>query len=582
MTADNSEKIYIMKQNIFEIQQRTDDLIVQAMEIWKRSDMSEQLEGLDTDPVFRLIMSTLAYQANEHDANLEQLKTEILQEFEQQLVFDDAGKALPATAVIKTALNRNISATNVDSKNVFYLGADNRYPFEPLLSTRVFNVTVKNISQLDGRRWLVSLDFGNFPVNNLKGFAFVVTNPMFHDVSASIADNGMELPLIAPWDYANLPMSNHFSLDNIVYNRSCGHSGLGGMESFTDYCAMDLFARQDVRYFVVDEMENFDDRTRLDILFEFEGLSHGFIFNSDTFHINTIILANVGHYTVTLSRTAPIARLAGNLGNNTRSKQFVQLLRPSVEQLYSDSEIMIRRLGADRFNQGRLTKLLFNLYTKYTSDLYAFQNVGMKNNDAVMSSIRKAIAELNNMVRGNAIVSEGVYAVLKNKENIDTSLELDYLATDGTAVNTLLKKEAKFTMSHEFDPDMTVQICEPSEGIDELHDQQALKQLKRYALATGGRIVTENDIKLFCQTELMSRFGVVHDLIKSIRLKRQHRSEGTFHTYEIFVKITLTSNIYTQRAFAAKETSVETYLQKMIEVRMMGIYPVRVQLILED
>ena len=126
MTADNSEKIYIMKQNIFEIQQRTDDLIVQAMEIWKRSDMSEQLEGLDTDPVFRLIMSTLAYQANEHDANLEQLKTEILQEFEQQLVFDDAGKALPATAVIKTALNRNISATNVDSKNVFYLGADNR------------------------------------------------------------------------------------------------------------------------------------------------------------------------------------------------------------------------------------------------------------------------------------------------------------------------------------------------------------------------------------------------------------------------------------------------------------------------
>ena len=143
-----------MKQNIFEIRQRTEDLIAQALEIWKRSDMSEQLEGLDNDPVFRLIMSTLAYQANAHDADLEQLKTEILQEFEQQLVFDDAGKAMPATAVVKTALNRNVSSASVDSDAVFYLGADNRYPFEPLLSTRVYNVAVKQITQLDGRRWL--------------------------------------------------------------------------------------------------------------------------------------------------------------------------------------------------------------------------------------------------------------------------------------------------------------------------------------------------------------------------------------------------------------------------------------------
>lgn len=572
-----------MKQNIFEIRQRTEDLIAQALEIWKRSDMSEQLEGLDTDPIFRLIMSTLAYQANEHDANLEQLKTEILQEFEQQLVFDDAGKALPATAVIKTALNRNVNYTTVDSNYVFYLGTENRYPFEPLLSTKVFNVAVKQITQLDGRRWLVSLDFGNFPVNNLKGFAFVISNPMFHSVNASITDNGMELPLIAPWDYANLPLSEHFSLDNIVYNRSCGYSGLGGMESFTDYCALDLFARQDMRYFVVDDMENFEDRTRIDIMFEFDGLSHGFIFNEETFNINTIILANVGRYSVTLSKTSPIARLAGRYGDNNKSKQFVQLLRPAVDQLYSESEITIRRIAADRFNQGRLTKLLFNLYTKYTSDLYAFQNISIKDNDTIMTSIRNSIAGLRNYVmKGNSAVSEGVYAVLKNKERIDTSLELEYIATDGTAVNSLLKKEAKFSMPHEFDAEKTVQICEPSEGIDELHDKQALRQMKRYALATGGRIVTENDIKLFCQAELMARFGVVHDLIKSIRIQRRHRIEGTFHTYEIFVKINITSNIYTQRAFAAKEASVETYMQKMIEVRMSGIYPVRVEMTLVD
>ena len=171
---------------------------------------------------------------------------------------------------------------------------------------------------------------------------------------------------------------------------------------------------------------------------------------------------------------------------------------------------------------------------------------------------------------------------MKDKDRIDTSLELDYLATDGAAVNSMLKKEARFSTPHDFDAERTVQICDPSEGVDELHDKQALSQMKRYALATGGRIVTENDIKLFCQTELMARFGVVHDLIKSIRINRHHRIEGTFHTYEICVKINITNNIYTQRAFAAKESSVETYLQKMIEVRMSGIYPVRVELKLID
>ena len=49
--------------------------MAEAVEIWKRSDKSEQLEGLENDPMFRLIMSAIAYQANMQDADLEQLKT---------------------------------------------------------------------------------------------------------------------------------------------------------------------------------------------------------------------------------------------------------------------------------------------------------------------------------------------------------------------------------------------------------------------------------------------------------------------------------------------------------------------------
>ena len=200
-----------------------------------------------------------------------------------------------------------------------------------------------------------------------------------------------------------------------------------------------------------------------------------------------------------------------------------------------------------------------------------------------MISVRATIGELSRMLsKDNQTVSEGVYAVLKNREKVDTSLEVAYLTTDGSSVNTVLKKDTKFNMPQEFDAEKTVQICEPSEGMDELRSEQALGALKRYALATGGRIVTESDIRLFCLAELMARYGVVRDLIKSICVRRERIDQGTFPSYCIMINIVIASNIYTQRAFAGKNATVESYLQKMIEVRMSGIYPVKVQLELKE
>ena len=49
-----------MKQNIFETRQRTEELLQQAVTIWQQSVFSEQLEGLEQDPVFTLLMTALA------------------------------------------------------------------------------------------------------------------------------------------------------------------------------------------------------------------------------------------------------------------------------------------------------------------------------------------------------------------------------------------------------------------------------------------------------------------------------------------------------------------------------------------
>ena len=48
-----------MKQTIFENRQKADELIQEAIRVWRGSDHPDQLEGIEQDPVFSLLMTAL-------------------------------------------------------------------------------------------------------------------------------------------------------------------------------------------------------------------------------------------------------------------------------------------------------------------------------------------------------------------------------------------------------------------------------------------------------------------------------------------------------------------------------------------
>lgn len=126
-----------MKQTLFETRQRAEEFMKDAAKVWLQSNQSEHLEGLEEDPAFSLFMTALAYQANEVDSDIEQLKTETLSEFARMLVPYDLGHALPATAVISASLSTAIASQELDAQSVFTL-ADSAFRFIPLLKTTVF------------------------------------------------------------------------------------------------------------------------------------------------------------------------------------------------------------------------------------------------------------------------------------------------------------------------------------------------------------------------------------------------------------------------------------------------------------
>ena len=173
-----------MKQTIFETKQRAEELIHEAINIWRQSDMNEALEGLENDPVLSLLMTALAYQMNDLVSDVEMMKTEVIEEYVHLLTPYEIGHAVPATAIVETTLQDQVPEVDLSSQSTFGL-AGTDYTFIPLLNTKVINAKVRSIIRIDGRRWKVTLGFQS-PVKSLAGFAFAIKNMNFQDVKVSL------------------------------------------------------------------------------------------------------------------------------------------------------------------------------------------------------------------------------------------------------------------------------------------------------------------------------------------------------------------------------------------------------------
>lgn len=562
-----------MKQTIFETRQRAEELMNEAISIWRQSDMNDFLEGLETDPVLSLMLTALAYQMNEAVGDMEMLKTEVLEEYAHLLTPYEVGHAVPATVVLETALQDSAHDIEVTPQSEFTLAGTN-HVFIPVLRSRVMNAKVRSIVRMDGRRWKVTLLFKS-PVSEISGLTFAVRNTNFQDVKVTI--KGQPVPLVKPWDYADLPMSECFGLDTILYNRSLTYQAQAS--------CLDLFARQNVRLFCVKPHAPGKllptETESVDLVFEFTGISDKFQFDRENFSLNTLLLANAQMRSVTLSAASPLARVAGyDNHDNQSSQQFLHAIRPSEEQIYGNSLIEVRRVAADRFNQGQLVRLLHALIAKYHSDYYAFQDLKGISGDKTIQALQEILARLLDAAQKDKLRQlPGVYILLRETNAIRTgngSVDVTYLTTSGANVNASLNYSSTFSVPTGFSASETRQIALPVLGSDEVREESALASLSRYYVATNDRIVTPADIKVFCYNELLSRYGIVRDMVSDISVSRRQQIDNRECGYEIVVEITLTDNSFVKRSFADKLPQVEILMQKMIEVRSTNIYPIQV------
>ena len=565
-----------MKQTIFENRQKADELIQEAIRVWRGSDHPDQLEGIEQDPVFSLLMTALAYQSNELENELEQMKSDVLNEFGHMLSSYEVGHALPATAVVETALQTDLGELEMNERQVFTLVGSNAR-FIPLLKTRVLNASVKSVIRMAGRRWKVSLKF-DVPITDLSGFCFSIKNHFFKDLKVTI--KGQPLPIVSPWDYSELPLLPCFDIDSILYNRTQTYAAAAS--------CLDLFARQNVRMYCVKphKAKNFipTETDNLDVVFEFTGIREGFLFDKDNLSLNTILLVNAHIHSVDLSTSTPMVRIAGFQSQSTEadgvSQQFLHMLRPSTDQIFAKEPVEVRRVDADRFNQGSLVNLLNNLISKYYTDFYAFQNLRNEANDRVMQGLIDTLTQMRDAARMDLEQRvPGVYLMLKTQtgpQSKPVTLSVTYLTTLGASINSQLTVKSTFQSPSGFNAQATRQIAAPVPGSDEVRDKMEEENLSRYYMITTDRLVTPADLKLYCYTELQSRFGITRQMVKSISVSHRQQWEQWNTGYEILVEIVLNDSSFIRRGFEEKIPQAEMLLQAMTRVRSTNIYPIQV------
>ena len=561
-----------MRKKIFATGELAKELQKEAIAIWRMGSNEDNFEGLENDPVVSLLMTALAYQEYTADNELSRLKAEVIEDFSRMLIPYELCHAKPASVLVQTNTEENVNMVSLHADTTFSL-SDSKYNFMPLLETTVYNAKVDSIVRLDARRWKVSIDFKE-EISSLEGFSFLVNNNSFKDLNISIA--GKRISLVKPWHYANLPLSACFSIDSMLYNETLA------FDATTTW--FDLFAEQNKRMFVVEKYASDNifacPVDKIDLVFEFMGMSDDFVFDKSQLIINTVLLVNTSERSATISVNNPIVRIADE--DENASEKLLHLMRPSAEQMYKNISFTLRRSAIERFNSDNLLKLLHCLIDKYSTDYYAFMQIDRYKNGLEVSRLYQWLVNLAKYLEESPIeMSSGVYLLLKKgKENIaeDESLTLNYLTTQGAAVNQYLSVRSVFNVPVGLSGQGTTVVAEPVLGVDEAVGTNIQNSMLRYYMVTNNRLVTPADIKIFCYNELLRRYNIDSSIIRNIIVKNVIYSEIGHCGFETKVEILMIDDVFVKRSLAGKINEVELILQKMIEVRSSFVYPVQVNI----
>ena len=294
--------------------------------------------------------------------------------------------------------------------------------------------------------------------------------------------------------------------------------------------------------------------------------------------LNIIPVVNVDVNNVTLTQTAPIAKL-----QKQEDSFFLRILETSNASSkqgfnMSHEEIIVRDYDASCYNNGDLYREVRNLYNRFVDDYYAFVEYNgikdgeiLKNLRETINKIGKSVGEKNSKYRFDS----GTY-VMKNMNQYppSQSVKVSYLTTQGK--KGMLPKLGEIMESKKIpmiDSKLSIVVA-PMAGSDKASADERYELLRYYSL-TNDRLYTKMDIDAFLRKEIMATFG--KEEFKRIFIKINIEGCGGQRSLE--------RGLYIDIEFKDKknyEKAVNIYFDKLMKQKIEGksciSMPIRINL----
>ena len=232
--------------------------------------------------------------------------------------------------------------------------------------------------------------------------------------------------------------------------------------------------------------------------------------------LNAIPIVNVDMNSVTLTQTAPVAKL-----QKQEDSFFISILETSNaahKQGFSMSaeEFVIRDFDAHCYHHGDLYRDIRNLYNHFIEDYYAFiEYNGLKDGQDIkrlkelVNKIAKSVGEKNDKFKYDS----GTYVMKNIRQAANSSVtKVSFLTTQGALGNSLTvgtntgsssKLECKKLPIIESNVPVVVSAIG---GKDKATADERYELIRYYSL-TNDRLYTKMDIEAFVRKELIAIYG---------------------------------------------------------------------------
>jgi hypothetical protein len=525
-----------------------------AIDHWRKE--GNAFTDIEDNLLANLLLSAFSYQSFRVQNNLEQQEERMLADFRDRTVPYQLIKPTPAFSIVETNLANDsdeaVSERIIDETCRF---AFKKASFVPLLKTKVINAKSVNITGQDPNIRL-ELQLAA-PIESLSGLSLFFNTSKAVSIE-NITCNNIELPIIKPSQYNELPFTKWFNNAHLRLNQN--HYLFGTYDYWQE-----IFLTNTTPLFYIGEYNpktiplHGQTRIQLDITLSSSVDVSGGI------KINCIPVVDVQKKEITLDNANPVQSLS--IGN----RAFLNLLYDKDAENFDDymSSFSIKQHGVERYNLKQLLGQMQEILHRSESDFYAFRLVEELKNSSKITEMQEVINEIYKKAGKleTTDVNGDYYAIFKNNKN--KNVHLSYLTTSGTAANGIKKDEKALITPDFLDRDSTALLLDTKGGKNSVNDEVQKENIAKYYFQTKDRLVTPADIRTFIRTFYYDESKCFGNEIENINIQRVGE----------YMSITIKLKNDSELKNSDKFPSLTEILQNKITLKSSGILPFQVEIL---